>query len=513
MGNESECPACPQNLSECMDTSKDECYLKPNSTINNKKIGEDITSSNDKCAMNCKYVFTGSKASICKDVNSTSGIVAENKCMCTIVPPDTNQCDITESYYMCGNEKAKTKSDQLSNNNNYFNSGKFIKKCIIDNTIKINDIDNYRKIICGCDSIYNKYVTNKNINNKVLEEIWTESITKTLNTNSDNKNNYKSLYDNFKKSLPISSDDLKDLIAYEMCRLTNTKLNRNKQINSEKNVLNWFKYNFSSERDDIQYSNNYTTLTWISRVMVWVILIFLLIKTLFPDNEPFKSVEKSFSSSLFYALCMPKLFSRLNSVTLNTLFVFGLIFAFFVILLLINAFTKDGDNNYAIFNSINNYYIPPSPRFVLENGQFNTKLLFNGYFITICAIFVGSLIYKCKRSGCHITAFILITIFGVVPFAAWLIFFMFVVTYYSPGISLFFIFAYRFMNVFFNIKNLSFIPKIFGKRNVDKWVFPFLPIIIHFVKFFHMISGEDKPDYLLKSYVLKHATNTGLFFS
>ena len=152
-----------------------------------------------------------------------------------------------------------------------------------------------------------------------------------------------------------------------------------------------------------------------------------------------------------------------------------------------------------------------------ENENFGNKLI-NGLWLGYSLILFISIIFNifgCLEINEYVIPFILITVFGILPFVVSSILLNFAIAYFSPGVELLFLVLYRIAGAL-SIRNLplgSLLLAIFGKRSTDKWVMPFLPIIRNLVKVYYKISGDDLPGYFTDSGVSTGVRNTEMWLS
>ena len=266
-----DCSQTYANTGTCDVDSSKTCVLKGNSNVNGKNIGT-VTETN------CQ--------NICNNNLGATGFYcdASSQCICIdpkLPPvPQSDYCINNNDHLTCSDKKCIPTIDDL-------------KKKVDEKYYKYDlglTPDQQKAAFCGCDyDILQKYkdiLKLHSVTDITLSTKWQSAIdtfNKPGNTNS--------VYNIFKDSLNLSEDELKTLMAYEMCRITNDKYpngrNISKVIPDISQPKEWLEYYFDS-----------STMKTVAMILVICMLLHILFRTLFPQDG-------NIENSLIYAMSVP----------------------------------------------------------------------------------------------------------------------------------------------------------------------------------------------------------------
>jgi hypothetical protein len=284
---------------ECKDNSNVACKLVATAVINSKLVP--TINDNETCKKQCQEIMNSSTSIYCPD--------DEKKCVCIdpnikpnpIPPPSPSPLQPTDGTCDSNQMKCPDNSNILtiSNNQNDLSTNYFSIGKLFGNEEGSSSVIN---AFCGCDKsvikFYNKAFKDTNAEKRpTLDSIWIDSVKKSIdNPNID-------LETTFANQLNIetkgSTDKLRALVAYEMCRITNNQYSRilDKQCpNPSKNFGGWLNCHLNAKE-----SLSGKWLNIILKILVMLMLVHILFRTFIPKQTNVKD-------SLIFAMFMPPQF-------------------------------------------------------------------------------------------------------------------------------------------------------------------------------------------------------------
>ena len=266
-----DCNQTYANTGNCnVDFSKT-CNLKSNTNVNNKDIG---TINSGNCQETCKTIL-GATGFYCD---------ASSQCIC-INPnppaPPSDYCTNNKDHLTCSDNKCIPTIDDL-------------KKKVDEKYYKYDlglTLDQQKVAFCGCDyDILQKYNDILKLHPDVKDITLSTKWNKAINL-FNNPGNTKSVYDIFKDSLNLEEDDLKTLMAYEMCRITNDKYPNSRNLAT---IIP----DISQPKEWLEYYFDSSTIKTVAMILVICMLLQILFRTLFPQDG-------NIENSLIYAMSVP----------------------------------------------------------------------------------------------------------------------------------------------------------------------------------------------------------------
>jgi hypothetical protein len=131
------------------------------------------------------------------------------------------------------------------------------------------------------------------------------------------------------------------------------------------------------------------------------------------------------------------------------------------------------------------------------------------WVVTVFSIILSIFGYITKNS--NLLVYAITTIFGIIPLSVFFIIINFAIAIYSPIAEIVLLVIWRISGALAIRKEGKSIGKIilllFGKKETDKWVLPFLPWISNIIRMYYMISKDNQPDYI--KYYDKYTESTG----
>ena len=318
----------------CDGKKNDMCVLSPNDSINNITVNKDVN-NNFMCKEECKKILK-TDGLYCKE---------QNKCICinpTIIPSPINPTPKPSTCTPPGLNTLLctdgiTPIQPTSNNilpKAYMEYGDFLGKGTS------GESESVRTAFCDCDNnIALAYNNNFPVCNPTLGDMWATSINQIKDQKyPDNNSLYTSFNDKINKATGGDIDKIKILAAYEMCRITNDKYKRTKEIVSPNPATEpgeWLKYHLGDTAKSGILLNKSV------KILVMVMLVHILFRTAFPPTA-----HGDYTITLIYAMFLPQEFLR-NSPIMKVVVLASSIILMFVIMALLH-YTTIPTTNYAI---------------------------------------------------------------------------------------------------------------------------------------------------------------------
>jgi hypothetical protein len=353
-----DCNQTYANTGTCdVDFSKT-CVLKENSTVNDKNIGT-ITDTN------CQY--------ICNNILGATGFYCDDSKQCICIdpklpppaPPSDYCINNNNDHLTCSNNKCIPTIDDLKNK---------VDEKYYKYDLGLNQ-DQQKAAYCGCDyDILQKYKDILN-NNPTVTDITLSTKWKSAITKFNEAGNTKSVHDIFQESLNLNENELRTLMAYEMCRITNDKYPNGR--NSVKIVPD-----ISQPKEWLEYYFDSSTMKTVAMILVICMLLQILFRTLFPQDG-------NIENSLIYAMSIPNDFmakeKKIGAVT-------SLIITILLAMLIIYYTNKSSEGEQAIYWFL---FITIAIGLALSIKYFTEKdsmpliaiLILIGIFITISLVY------------------------------------------------------------------------------------------------------------------------------
>jgi hypothetical protein len=311
-GNTKEdCKQTYASTENCMKDFTKTCELQSNTQVNSRNT-DDITNSN--CNDVCNKIL-GATGFYCD---------ASSKCIC-INPnppaPPSDYCTNNTDHLTCSNNKCIPTIDDLKNK---------VDEKYYKYDLGLNQ-DQQKAAYCGCDyDILQKYkdiLQTYDVADITLSTKWKLAIEK-----FNEAGNTKSVHDIFQESLNLNENELRTLMAYEMCRITNDKYPNGR--NSVKIVPD-----ISQPKEWLEYYFDSSTMKTVAMILVICMLLHILFRTLFPQDG-------NIENSLIYAMSIPNDFmakeKKIGAVT-------SLIITILLAMLIIYYTNKSSEGEQAIY--------------------------------------------------------------------------------------------------------------------------------------------------------------------